>query len=53
MDLYEDASLKGKYSLTIAFVFQNDEKTLADSEVSEQMELIVRSLDENLGLKLR
>ena len=53
VDLYEDASLKGKYSLTIAFVFQNDEKTLADSEVSEQMELIVRSLDENLGLKLR
>ena len=53
VDLYEDASLQGKYSLTIAFVFQNDEKTLADSEVSEQMELIVRSLDENLGLKLR
>ena len=53
VDLYEDASLQGKYSLTIAFVFQNDEKTLADNEVSEQMELIVRSLDENLGLKLR
>ena len=53
VDLYEDASLQGKYSLTIAFVFQDDEKTLADSEVSEQMELIVRSLDENLGLKLR
>ena len=53
VDLYEDASLQGKYSLTIAFVFQDDEKTLADNEVSEQMELIVRSLDENLGLKLR
>lgn len=53
VDLYEDASLQGKYSLTISFVFQDDEKTLADGEVSEIMERIIKSLDENLGLKLR
>lgn len=53
VDLYEDASFGDKYSLTIAFVFQDDEKTLADSEVSAFMERIISSLDENLGLKLR
>lgn len=53
VDLYEDASFDDKYSLTIAFVFQDDEKTLADSEVSVFMERIISSLDENLGLKLR
>lgn len=53
VDLYEDASLKGKYSLTISFTFQDDEKTLEDSEVSAYMETIIKNLDENLGLKLR
>lgn len=53
VDLYEDASLKGKYSLTISFTFQDDEKTLEDSEVSAYMETIIKNLDKNLGLKLR
>lgn len=53
VDLYEDSSLQDKYSLTIAFVFQDDEKTLEDNEVSTHMENIIKSLDEKLGLRLR
>lgn len=53
VDLYEDISLQDKYSLTIAFVFQDNDKTLEDDEVSVHMEHIIKSLDENLGLKLR
>lgn len=53
LDLYADASLKGKFSLTINFTFQDDEKTLEDSEVSACMDSIIKNLDENLGLKLR
>lgn len=53
LDLYADASLKGKFSLTISFIFQDDEKTLEDSEVSACMDSIIKNLAENLGLKLR
>lgn len=53
VDLYEDASLKGKYSLTISLTFQDDEKTLEDSQVSAYMDSIISNLDKNLGLKLR
>ncbi|TQR53328.1 phenylalanine--tRNA ligase subunit beta [Campylobacter troglodytis] len=53
IDLYEDESLKGEYSLSINFIFQAEEKTLEDSQVAEKMEEIIRALSDNLGLRLR
>lgn len=53
VDIYEDASLQDKFSLTIAFSFQSEEKTLEDAEINTLMDKIIAALDGNLGLKLR
>lgn len=52
VDLYDDESLKGQFSLTINFVFRSLDKTLEEAEVVACMDKILESL-ENLGLSLR
>ena len=53
VDLYTDSTLGDEFSLTINFVFQDEQKTLEEAQVAEKMELIIRALNENLGLNLR
>lgn len=53
VDLYSDESLKEHFSLTINLVFQDEDKTLEDSEVGIYIEQIIGSLKEKLNLDLR
>ncbi|MBF7069663.1 phenylalanine--tRNA ligase subunit beta [Campylobacter volucris] len=53
VDLYTDESLGEFYSLTINFIFRDFEKTLEDSVVIEQTDKILKTLNEEFGLKLR
>ncbi|MCR6587870.1 phenylalanine--tRNA ligase subunit beta [Campylobacter insulaenigrae] len=53
VDLYTDESLGDFYSLTINFVFRDFEKTLEDSIVIEQTNIILQTLNEEFGLNLR
>ncbi|MFX3626601.1 phenylalanine--tRNA ligase subunit beta [Campylobacter sp. LH-2024] len=52
VDLYSDENLKDFYSLTIAFVFRDINKTLEDSQIVESMDKIVQKLKE-MDLDLR
>lgn len=52
-DLYEGAQIKAGYkSVAYSIVFRAKDKTLADAEVSEAMERILKEL-ENMGIELR
>lgn len=53
VDIYEDASLGEFKSLSIAFSFQSEDRTLADVEINALMDKIIAALDGKLGLKLR
>ncbi len=52
VDLYKDASLNDKESLSISFSFVDDEKVLLNDDVNNEMSLIIEKLKE-LGLNLR
>ncbi|MGH2327422.1 phenylalanine--tRNA ligase subunit beta [Campylobacter taeniopygiae] len=52
VDLYSDENLKDFYSLTIAFVFRDMNKTLEDNQIVESMDKIIQKLKE-MGLELR
>ena len=52
VDLYKDASLNDKESLSISFSFVDDEKVLLNDDVNNEMNLIIEKLKE-LGLNLR
>lgn len=53
-DVYEGKNLPdGKKSYAVSFIFQDDEKTLKDSQVDGIMDKIRKSLTLNLGAELR
>lgn len=53
LDIYEDASLGDKKSLTIRFTLQSDQATLSDSEIESVMHRILETLQEHFGATLR
>jgi phenylalanyl-tRNA synthetase beta chain len=53
-DVFESDKLgEGKKSYAINLSFYNDERTLTDSEVEQEMKQIVSSLEKNLGAAIR
>ncbi len=53
IDRFESKELGDNVSLSISFVFQDENKTLEDEEVNAMIDKIVSTLDENIGIKLR
>ncbi|MRI58394.1 MAG: phenylalanine--tRNA ligase subunit beta, partial [Epsilonproteobacteria bacterium] len=53
IDLYESEELKEKKSLTLRFAVQSDEKTLTEEEIAQIMQEILRTLEQEVGAKLR
>lgn len=53
IDIYSDEKLGDKESLTIRFVLQSDEKTLAEEDITSTMNAIVEVLNTKLGIGLR
>ena len=53
LDIYEDASLEDKKSLTVRFTLQSDVATLSDSEIEGVMSSILQRLQESFGATLR
>lgn len=53
VDIYSDESLKEFNSVTIKFIFQNMEKTLEDSEISKELDQILKFLKEKLNIGIR
>lgn len=53
-DVYEGDKLpQGKKSYALSFVLQNEEKTLADSEIEKTMNELIRNFQENFNAELR
>lgn len=53
-DVYEGEQIsEGKRSLAFNLVYQNPERTLTDEEVAKVRKKIIKSLDKELGAKLR
>ncbi|MGM0532876.1 MAG: phenylalanine--tRNA ligase subunit beta [Campylobacterota bacterium] len=53
VDIFEDASLKGKKSLTLRFFIQSDQHTLQDKEVNAIMDEILQTLQSKAKASLR
>nr|AAQ75177.1 phenylalanyl-tRNA synthetase beta subunit [Alvinella pompejana epibiont 7G3] len=53
IDVYEDASLKDKKSLTIRLFLQSLENTLEDREIESAIDIIIKELKEQYGASLR
>ncbi len=53
IDLYEDASLGDKVSLTVRFEIQSDEKTLTEEEINAMTTQVLDLLQEYFGIVLR
>ena len=53
-DVYRGPSIpEGKKSLAVTLTFQDDNRTLIDDEIKEQMDAIIRMLSEELSVSLR
>jgi phenylalanyl-tRNA synthetase beta chain len=53
IDIYEDSSLGGNNSLTITFVFEPEEKTFTEQEISGLLEQILKTLYSELKISVR
>ncbi len=53
LDIYEDAALGDKKSLTVRFTLQSDSATLSDEEIDSLMAAILKALESNFGATLR
>ena len=53
IDIYSDASLKDKRSLTIRMLIQSNEKTLEDADIESVVSSILSKLENDFGAKLR
>jgi len=53
IDEYFDASLKGKKSLTFRLIFQAEDRTLTDEEVSRVIDNAVRRLQQKISSEIR
>jgi len=53
IDIYEDESLGNKKSLTIRFVIQSMEDTLAEEQIESVMKRILEILETSHGAELR
>jgi len=53
VDTYESEALGDNMSLTLRFVLQREERTLEEEDITSSMELILKALNEKLGIALR
>ena len=53
VDLYQDAQMGGKLSLTVRFFLQSMETTLDDTAINEAMEKVMHKLESAFGAVLR
>jgi phenylalanyl-tRNA synthetase beta chain len=53
IDRFESESLGENVSLTLAFWFQNDKRTLEDKEIQESIDAIQAHLQKTLGVGIR
>lgn len=53
IDIFHDESLGDQNSLTLNFIFRDQDKTLTDEEINETQESIIQALSSRLDLKLR
>jgi len=53
VDKYSDETLGEQVSLSIRFVLQSDEKTLAEEDITQAMDSVLLALKKNLGIGLR
>ena len=53
-DVFESEKIgAGKKSMALNFVFQDDEKTLTDTETEKMMNTLVQSLEKQLAAEIR
>lgn len=53
VNLFESEELGDNMSLSIKFVFQDENATLSDDKINNSMDTILKCLDEKLSIKLR
>lgn len=53
VDVYTDENLGDMNSVTIKFTFQDNEKTLEDNDIEQEMNIILEALKEKLNLGIR
>ncbi|MCR4941766.1 MAG: phenylalanine--tRNA ligase subunit beta [Campylobacter sp.] len=53
VDIYRSAELGKNASISVKFVFQDDEKTLEDADVAEYMDKILKALKSDLDIGIR
>ncbi len=53
VDTYESEELGDNMSLTLRFILQSQERTLEEEDITSSMDLILRALNDNLGIALR
>ena len=52
-DVFEGEKLGNKKSYAVSFIFQDEQNTLSDKEITKTMDKLIKAYTEQLGAELR